>query len=167
MDRSQKEQLVSDVRLDLSGKALIVVARQSGVTVAQSTQLRRDMCEAGAKLRILKNTLLSIAVKDTEFEGIQEFLEGPVVLAYSSDPVSAAKVVSKFAGDYEDNLQIIGGWMGGNVLTAKAVQTLAKLPSLDELRAKLLGLLLAPATKVVRTVVEPMSRVARVVALKS
>jgi large subunit ribosomal protein L10 len=167
MDRSQKEQLVSEVRLDLSGRALVVVARQSGVTVAQSTQLRRDMREVGAKLRVLKNTLLNIAVKDTEFEGIQDFLEGPVVLAYSSDPVSAAKVVSKFADDYEDKLQIVGGWMSGQILTAKAVQTLAKLPSLDELRAKLLGLLAAPATKVVRTIKEPMSRVARVIALKS
>lgn len=167
MDRLQKEQLISDVRSDLVDKSLVVVARQYGVTVEQSTQLRRDMRDAGAKLRVLKNTLLSIAVEGTELDGLKEFLTGPVVLAYSSDPVSAAKVISKFADSNEEKLQIVGGWMNGQLLDAKSVQFVAKLPSLDELRAKILGLLAAPATKVVRTIKEPMSRVARVVAMKS
>lgn len=166
MDRSQKETLIADVKAELSEKSLVVLAQQTGMTVAQSTRLRRDMLEAGAKLRVVKNTLLGIAIDGTLFEGLKDFLKGPVVMAYSKDPVSAAKVLSSFADKCEDNLKIVGGWMNGSVLDAKAVQVLAKLPSMDELRAKIIGLLSAPATKVVRTIKEPMSRVARVIAMK-
>lgn len=116
---------------------------------------------------MLKNTLLEIAVTGTDLEGIKPLLKGPTALAYSSDPVAAARVISKFAEDYSDKLQIAGGWMNGQVLDTAAVQVLAKLPSLDELRAKLLGLLAAPATKIVRTIKEPMARVARVTAMKA
>jgi large subunit ribosomal protein L10 len=167
MDRLQKEQLVCDVRSSLAGQLIVIVAKQSGITVDQSTQLRRNIREVNAKIRILKNTLLGIAVTGTEFEEIKQFLKGPVVIAYSNEPVGVAKVVSKFAEEHEGKLQIVGGLMGGQLLDAVFVQILAKLPSLDELRAKILGLLVAPATKVVRTVKEPMSRVARVIAMKS
>lgn len=166
MDRLQKERFVSDVREMLREKSLVVVVRQSGVTVAESTQLRRDMRQSNAHFKVLKNTLLEIAITGTELEGLKPFLTGPTALAYSEDPISAAKIVVKFADD-SSKLQIVGGWMMGQVLDASAVEALAKLPSMDELRAKILGLLVAPATKVVRTVKEPMSRVARVIAAKS
>lgn len=166
MDRLQKERFVSDVREMLREKSLVVVVRQSGVTVAESTQLRRDMRQSNAHFKVLKNTLLEIAITGTELEGLKPFLTGPTALAYSEDPISAAKIVVKFADD-SSKLQIVGGWMMGQVLDASAVEALAKLPSMDELRAKILGLLVAPATKVVHTVKEPMSRVARVIAAKS
>ncbi|MDR3285180.1 MAG: 50S ribosomal protein L10 [Holosporales bacterium] len=167
MDRLQKEQLISDVRSDLTGKSIVIVAKQSGVTVEKSTQLRCSMRAVDAKIRVLKNTLLSIAITGTEFEEIKSFLKGPVMLAYSSDPVGTAKVVSKFAEENEEKFKIIGGFMNGQVLSLKSVQILAKLPSLNELRAKILGLLVAPATKIVRTIKEPMSRIARITAMKS
>lgn len=167
MNKLQKEQCVSDVRTSLQGQALVVVVQQKGVTVAESTRLRQDMRKEGARYRVLKNTLLEIAVTGTDLEGIKPLLKGPTALAYSPDPVAAARVISKFAEDHSDKLQIAGGWMNGQVLDTAAVQVLAKLPSLDELRAKLLGLLAAPATKIVRTIKEPMARVARVTAMKA
>lgn len=167
MDRSQKESLIADIKSDLSEKSLVILAQQHGVTVAQSTQLRRDMLGVGAKLRVVKNTLLSIAIDGTPLDGLKGMLKGPVIVAYSKDPVSAAKVLSKFSDDNEGNLQIVGGWMNGTILDSKGIHVLAKLPSLDELRAKIIGLLSAPATKLVRTIKEPMSRVARVVSMKS
>lgn len=166
MNKLQKEQCVSDVRNNLQGQSLIVVVKQKGVTVSESTQLRHNMRKEGAQFKVLKNTLLNIAITGTEFEGLKPFLSGPTALAYSSDPISAAKIMSKFADDNSEKLQIVGGWMNGQVLDVAAVQALAKLPSMDELRAKILGLLVAPATKIVRTIKEPMARIARVIAAK-
>lgn len=167
MDRVQKEQCIASVREGLQGQSLVVVVRQHGVTVAEVSQLRRAMRQEKACFRVLKNTLLNIAIKGTEFEGLQAFLGGPTALAYSEDPVQAAKSVVKFTDDHEGKMEVVGGWLNGQILDAKGVQTLAKLPSLTELRGKLVGLLMAPATKVFRTVREPMSRVARVVAAKN
>lgn len=167
MDRVQKKQCIASVKESLQGRSLVIVVRQNGVTVAEVSQLRRDMRQEGACFKVLKNTLLNIAITGTEFEGLQSFLGGPTALAYSEDPVQAAKVIVKFADDHEGKMEIVGGWLNGQILDAKGVQTLAKLPSLTELRGKLVGLLMAPATKVYRTVREPMSRVARVVAAKS
>ena len=166
MNKLQKEQCVSSVREGLQGQSLVVVVRQQGVTVAEASQLRRDMRKEGAHFKVLKNTLLNIAIAGTEFEELKTFLSGPTALAYSEDPVSAARVVSKFAEGNSEKIQIVGGWMNGKILSIDAVQVLAKLPSMSELRAKLIGLLMAPATKVVRVIKEPMSRVARVMAAK-
>lgn len=165
MNKLQKERLVSDIRDILRDKALVVVVRQSGVTVSESTQLRRDMRQQQAIFKVMKNTLLNIALQGTEFEGLQPFLTGPTALACSADPVGAAKVVVKFA-ENSSKMQVIGAWMGGRILDVAAVEALAKLPSMNELRAQILGLLAAPATKIVRTIKEPMSRVARVCAAK-
>jgi large subunit ribosomal protein L10 len=167
MNRLQKEQLISDVRADLSGMSLVIVARQNGVTVAKSTQLRRDVRGADAKVRVLKNTLLGIAVKNTEFAKLGTFLKGPVILAYSKDPVGVAKVISKFASDNDGKLEIVAGVLNGQMLDARSVSILAELPSLDELRARLVGLVVATATKIVRTINEPAARVARVLALRT
>lgn len=167
MDRSQKKQCVTSVRESLQGQSLVVVVKQKGVTVAEVSQLRRTMRQEGACFKVLKNTLLNIAITGTEFEGLQSFLGGPTALAYSVDPVSAARVAVKFASDNEEKLEVVGGWLNGQILDAKGVVTLAKLPSLTELRGQLVGLLMAPATKLYRTIREPMSRVARVVAAKN
>src|SRR5688572_25151271 len=154
MDRSQKEELVSQMRDTLQQAASVIVARQAGLTVAEATQLRRDMRGAGAEFKVLKNTLAQIAIKGTTLEGIYPYLEGPTALGYSQDPVAAARVLSKFA-EKNDKLSIIGGFLDGQVLDAKAVKALANLPSLNELRAKIIGVISAPATKLAVLSKEP------------
>jgi len=166
MDRSQKEELVSQMRDTLQQAASVIVARQVGLTVAEATQLRRDMRGAGAEFKVLKNTLAQIAVKGTTLEGINPYLEGPTALGYSQDPIAAAKVLSKFA-EKNDKLSIVGGFLDGQVLDAKAVKALANLPSLDELRAKILGVISAPATKLAVLSKEPARRVAYILAARS
>jgi large subunit ribosomal protein L10 len=166
MNRTQKEQLISQMRNNLDVQSLVVVVRQKGVTVAEATELRRNMREKGANLKVLKNTLLRLVISGTKFDEMKQFLVGPTALAYSLDPVVAAKVVSNFSGDNPEKLQIVGGWLNGQILAAADIQTLAKMPSVNELRAKIIGLLSAPATKIVRTIKEPMARVARVIAAK-
>lgn len=166
MDRSQKEELVSQMRDTLQQAASVIVARQTGLTVAEATQLRRDMRGAGAEFKVLKNTLAQIAVKGTTLEGINPYLEGPTALGYSQDPVAAARVLSKFA-EKNDKLSIIGGFLDGQVLDAKAVKDLANLPSLDELRAKIIGVISAPATKLAVLSKEPARRVAYLLGARS
>lgn len=165
MNRTEKEQLVVDIRDTLQHASVVIVTQQTGLTVAQATLLRRQMRDAGAEFKVLKNTLARIAVKDTTLEGLTPMLVGPTALAYSSDPVAAAKVVAKFANT-NDMLKIVGGSLNGQVLNAAAVKSLATLPSLDELRSKLIGVLLAPATRLAVLSKEPAARVARVLAAK-
>lgn len=167
MNKIQKEQCVSDIRKVLQGKSLIVIVKPNAVTVSESTQLRRDMRNENAGFKVVKNTLLRLAVKGTTFDGLTPLLTGTSALAYSVDPISAAKVVCKFAEDHEGKMPIAGAWMNGELLSSTSVQALAKLPSLDELRSNLLRLLLAPATKLVRTINEPLARVVRVIGAKS
>lgn len=165
MDRSQKEELVSQMRENLQQAVSVIVARQVGLTVAEVTQLRRDMRGAGAEFKVLKNTLAQIAVKGTNLEGLNSHLQGPTALGYSQDPVAAAKVLSKFA-DNNEKLSIVCGFLDGQVLDAKAVKALANLPSLNELRSKIIGVISAPATKLAILAKEPARRVACVIAAR-
>lgn len=166
MNRDSKTQLVLDIRESLEKASVIVVTQQVGMTVDQSTKLRREMKEQGAEFKVLKNTLARIAVKDTRFEGVSSLLSGPTALAYSEDPIAAAKVIAKFASSNEQ-LKIVGGFLNGQALNEASVKALATLPSLDELRAKIIGVISAPATKLVTLLQEPASRVARVLAAKA
>jgi len=166
MDRSQKEDLVSQMRNSLQQATSVIVTRQAGLTVAEATQLRRDMRGAGAEFKVLKNTLAQIAIKGTNLEGINSFLQGPMALGYSQDPVAAAKVLSKFA-EKNEKLSIVGGYLDGQLLDVKAVNALANLPSLNELRSKILGVISAPATKLAILAKEPARRVAYLMAAKS
>ncbi len=165
MDRSEKEQLVAEVRESLDAASVVIVTQQVGVTVAQATSLRREMRQAGADFKVLKNTLARIAVKDTQVDGILGMLTGPTALAYSQDPIAAAKVVAKFAGA-NPQLKIVGGYLNGQILNEAGVKALAALPSLDELRAKIIGVILAPATKLAILSKEPATRIARVLAAR-
>jgi large subunit ribosomal protein L10 len=139
----------------------VVVTRNLGMTVAQSTVLRQKMREAGATYKVTKNRLAKIAIEGTDYAGISDLLTGPVGLATSSDPVTAAKIAVEFAKT-NDKLEIIGGGMGTQVLDAEGIKALASLPSLDELRAKIIGLVQAPATKLATVVQAPASKLARV-----
>lgn len=165
MDRSQKEELVSQVRNDLQQAKSVIVTRQTGLSVAEATQLRRAMRGAGAEFKVLKNTLAQIAVKGTSLEEMNTHFQGPTALGYSQDPVAAAKVLSKFA-EKNDKLSIVAGYLDGQILDAKAVKALANLPSLNELRAKILGVLNAPATKLAMLTKEPARRVACVLSAR-
>ncbi len=165
MDRTQKEQLVGDMRDSLQQASVVIVTHQTGLTVAQATMLRREMREAGAEFKVLKNTLARIAVKDTALEGITSMLVGPTALAYSTDPIAAAKVVAKFANS-NDKLKIVGGFLNGQTLTEAGVKSLATLPSLDELRSKIIAVINTPATRLAILSKEPAARIARVLAAK-
>lgn len=166
MDRSEKEGLVSEMREILQQAGAVVVTRQVGLTVAEVTTLRRNMREAQAEYKVLKNTLAQIAVKGTQLEGITSMLQGPTALAYSADPLAAVKAAMKFANS-NDKIKVVGGFMNGQILSESEIKILATLPSLDELRSKLIALVQAPATKLAILLKEPATRVARVISAKS
>ena len=167
MLRREKESFVTHIREELTSSSIVVaVNRNSGITVEEITQFRKDMHKAEANFKILKNTLARIAIKDSALDSIEKYLEGPTGLAYSNNPVGLAKTISEFAKANE-KLTILGGVMDGKAISAETIKELASLPSMDELRAKIIGLLTAAASKIVRTVKEPPARVARIVAMKS
>jgi len=161
MDRAQKAELVADLKSTFEGTSVVIVTRNLGLTVAQSTALRTKMREAGASYKVSKNKLARIAVEGTVYTAINDLLVGPTALSTSADPVAPAKVVVEFAKT-NDKLEIVGGAMGETVLDVAGVKALAELPSLDELRAKIVGLIQAPATKVVQIVQAPAGQLARV-----
>ena len=167
MLRQEKEAFVSHIREELMSSSIVVaLSRQPGITVEEITKLRKDMHEAESNLKILKNTLARIAIKDSTLESIGQYLEGSTGLAYSKNPVGMAKAISEFVKTNE-KLTILGGVMDGKAISPNTIKELASLPSMDELRAKIIGLLTAAASKIVRTVKEPSARVARVIAAKS
>lgn len=161
MDRSQKADSVAQLNAVFNEAGVVVITRNLGMSVAQSTELRAKMREAGASYKVAKNRLARLALKDTDYEGLDEYLIGPTALAYSEDPVAAAKAAVDFAKT-TDRIEIVGGSMGAQKLDEAGVKALASMPSLDELRGTIVGLLNAPATKVVRTVKEPAALLARV-----
>ncbi|MEC9065765.1 50S ribosomal protein L10 [Pelagerythrobacter marinus] len=161
MDRSQKTEAVAQLNAVFNEVGVVVVTRNLGLTVAQSTDLRSKMREAGASYKVAKNRLAKLALKETQYEGLEEYLSGPTALAWSEDPVAAAKAAVDFAKT-TDKLEIVGGSMGGQLLDEAGVKALASMPSLDELRGTLVGLVNAPATKIARVVNEPASKLARV-----
>jgi len=163
LDRTQKQELVETLHRSLSGAAAVVVTRQSGMTVAEVTDLRRQMRAAGASFKVTKNRLARLALKGTRFEGLGGLFTGPTAIAYSEDPVAAAKVASGFANS-NNKLVIVGGGIGENILDEAAIKALAHLPSLTELRGKIAGLLQAPAAKLIGVMQAPGGQVARVLA---
>jgi len=143
--------------------AVLVVAQNSGLTVAQMQNLRKQMKHVGATVKVTKNRLAKIALEGTDAAVVAPLLKGPIVLAYSGDPIAAPKVAADFAKGHE-KFVILGGSMGKTALDSNGVKALAALPSLDQLRAKLIGLIQAPATKIAQVINAPAAKVARVVA---
>ena len=166
MDRSQKTAAVAELNENFSKVGVVVVTRNLGMTVAQSTDLRNRMRDAGATYKVSKNKLARIALDGTDYGSLSDMLTGPVGLASSTDPVAAAKVVVDFAKT-TDKFEIVGGAMGATPLDVAGVQALATLPSLDELRAKIVGLIVAPATKLATITQAPAAQIARVLAAYS
>ena len=163
MDRAQKSEQVAELKQVFNEAEAVVITRNLGLTVAQSTDLRNRMRDAGARFRVAKNTLALIAVEGTTYAQISDMLSGPTALATSTDPVSAAKVAVDFAKT-NPRFEIVGGAMGDTLLDVNGVKALAELPSLDELRSKIIGLVQAPATKIARVLNEPAAQLARVFA---
>jgi large subunit ribosomal protein L10 len=161
VDRTQKEKLVASLNQALSATVAVVVTRQSGLTVAEATRLRRRMREAGASFKVTKNRLARLALKGTPFEGLAPMFTGPTAIAWSQDPVAAAKAAVEFAKTNE-KLVIVGGALGAKALDVAGVQALATMPSLDELRARLLALLQTPATRIAGVLQAPAGQLARV-----
>ena len=161
MDRSQKADLVTELKQVFTETSVVVVTRNLGLSVAQSTDLRLKMRDAGAQFKVAKNRLALIALEGSKYSPIGDLLTGPTALATSIDPVAAAKVAVDFAKT-TDRFEIVGGAMGETILDVKGIKALAALPSLDQLRATLIGLVQAPATKIARTVAEPGAQLARV-----
>lgn len=163
MDRTQKEATVAALNSELQTAALIVVTEQSGMTVAEVTDLRRKMRAAGASFKVTKNRLARIALKGTQFENTEAMFKGPTAIAWSKDPVAAAKVATEYA-KANDKFKVMGGGLGTVLLDTKGVEALSKLPSLNELRASLLGLIQTPATRIAGILQQPGASVARVLA---
>jgi large subunit ribosomal protein L10 len=162
VDRAAKQESITELAGVFKASNVVVVAHYSGLTVAQMQTLRQQMKQAGARVKVAKNRLAKIALKDTDAAVISDLLKGPTVLAYSGDPVAAPKVAVDFAKANEQ-LVILGGVMGKTALDLNGVKALAALPSLDELRAKIVGLIQAPATKLAQLATAPAAKVARVV----
>lgn len=164
MDRAQKAVKVEDLHKTFSSTEVeaIVITRNDGLTAGQTSELRVASRKNGVDYKVSKNRLVLRALKGTRFEGIGPMLHGPVGIATSKDPVAAAKVAALFAKNNE-KLVIIGGALGDKILDKSAVEALSKLPSLDELRGKLVGLLQAPAQRIATLAQAPASQVARVI----
>ncbi len=163
MDRVQKTEAVAELNKTFGEVGVVVITRNLGMSVAQSTDLRLKMRDGGASFKVSKNSLAKIALEGTQYAPISDMLTGPVALATSVDPVAAAKIAVEFAKT-NDKLEIVGGAMGDTLLDEAGIRSLASMPSLDELRGKIVGLLNAPATKVVQVIQAPAGQLARVFA---
>lgn len=163
MDRAQKQQLTQSLHQDLADTVCVVITHQTGLTVDEATQLRRQMRSAGARYRVTKNRLAKRALDGTPFEGLAPLFTGPTAIAFSHDPVAAAKAAVEYA-NRNNKLTIVAGGLHGQVLDEAGVKALARLPSLDELRGKIIGLIQAPATKLAILLQTPAGQLARVLA---
>ena len=160
MDRIQKQEMVAELKEAFTSSEIVIVSKQSGLSVNEAQELRRKMRAEGATLKVAKNRLVKIAVADTDKQGLTDFMSGTTAVSYSDDPVAPAKVLADFAKE-NDKVEILGGVMGDKVLSAAEVNALAKLPSLDQLRGKIIGVIQAPATKVAGVLQAPAGQLAR------
>ncbi len=161
MDRTEKREFVAGLNQALAATSMIVVTRNAGLTVAEATDLRRKMGAAGATYKVAKNRLAHLALQGTRFNGIAPLLKGPTALAWSADPVAVAKTAVEFAKTNE-KFVLIGGALGAQTLDADGIRALAELPSLDVLRAKLVGMIATPATRIAGVLQAPAGQLARV-----
>jgi large subunit ribosomal protein L10 len=161
MDRTEKREFVDSLAQVFAATSMVVVTRNEGLTVADVTELRRRMRGAGAQFKVAKNRLAVLALEGTRFDGIKPLLKGPTALAWSQDPVAVAKTAVEFARTNE-KLVLVGGALGTQMLDASGVRALAELPSLDALRARLLGMIQTPATRVAGVLQAPAGQLARV-----
>lgn len=161
MERAEKHEFVASLNEVLSSTGVVVVAHYSGLSVAQMTSLRAQVRQAGGTVKVAKNRLAKLALRGTELEHITDLFEGPTVIVYSDDPVAAPKAAVEFAKKNE-KLVLLGGALGSTNLDADGVKALATMPSLDELRAKLVGMIQTPGTRIAQVLNAPAGQLARV-----
>ena len=166
MNREEKAELIKRLNSTFNNAGVVVVTHQSGLTVDESTDLRVKMREVGAKYQVAKNRIVKLALKDTKYENIIDLFSGPTAIAVSEDPVSAPKIIFKFAKE-NDKLSIVGGGLDGKTLSVDEVKQLASLPSLDELRGKLVGLIKSPSQKLASVAVAPANKLVNVLHAKA
>ena len=166
MKRSDKKELVQKLKDELESSSSVIVAHYSGLTVEESDQLRTEMRSNGAKFKVTKNRLTKLALEQTQFKDIADLFSGPTAIAYSDDPVAPAKVAVNFDKKLE-NFKIIGGSYDGEKIDLEKINFLATLPSLDELRGKIVGLISAPAQRIATIFKEPAGQIARLVSSHS
>lgn len=162
MERAEKKELVATLAQVFKTTGVIVVAHNKGLTVNQVNDLRNRMSQAGASVKVAKNRLAKLALDGTDASGIKDLFVGPTMVAYAADPVAAPKVAAAFAKGNE-KFVVLGGALGKTILDAAAVKALAELPSLDQLRAKLVGMIQTPATRIAGILAAPGSQLARVI----
>lgn len=162
MERAEKKELVATLNRVFKTSGVIVVAHNKGLTVNQVNDLRNKMAQAGAAVKVAKNRLAKLALEGTDASGIKDLFTGPTMVAYAADPVAAPKVAASFAKTNE-KFVVLGGALGGTVLDAAAVKALAELPSLDQLRAKIVGIIQTPATRIAGVLAAPGAQIARVI----
>ena len=163
VDRIEKREFVAELSAVFADTSMVVVTRNAGMTVAEVTELRRKMRAAGASFKVAKNRLALLALDGTRFDGLKPLLKGPTAISWSTDPVAVAKAAVDFAKT-NDKFVLVGGALGTQVLDVAGVKALAELPSLDSLRAKLLGMLNTPATRIAGVLQAPAGQLARVFA---
>ena len=166
MNRSEKKDFVEKLKKEFNDSSSVIVAHYSGLTVDQAEDLRKEMRNNGAKFKVTKNRLAKLALEGTQYKEIADLFSGPTAIAYSDNPVTPAKVAVSFEKKLE-NFKIIGGAYEGEKIDLNKINFLATLPSLDELRSKLLGLILAPAQKITSVIQEPAGQLARLINAQS
>ena len=166
MDRTEKQEFVASLAAVFAETSMVVVTRPTGLTVAEATLLRKRMREAGATFKVAKNRLATLALDGTQFDGIKPLMKGPTALAWSRDPVAVAKAAVDYAKT-NDKFVVLGGSLGTKLLDAAGVKALSELPSLDQLRASLVGMLQTPATRIAGVLAAPGGQIARVLAAYS
>ena len=166
MNRSEKKELVDKLKNELDSSSSVIVTHYSGLTVNESEQIRAEMRNNGTKFKVTKNRLTKLAISETQFKDISELFKGPTAIAYSDDAVAPAKVAVSFEKKFE-KFKIIGGGYNGEKIDKEKIDFLAKLPSLDELRGKIIGLISAPAQKIASITAEPGAQIARLISSNS
>ena len=162
MERAEKKELVSTLNQVFKSTGVIVVAHNKGLTVNQVNDLRSKMSAAGATVKVAKNRLAKLALEGTDASGIKDLFKGPTMVAYAPDPVAAPKVAAAFAKANE-KFVVLGGALGKTIMGPDAVKALAELPSLDELRGKLIGMIQTPGTRIAGVLAAPGGQIARVI----
>jgi len=162
MDKIEKNNLINSLNIEFINAKTVVVAHYAGLTVLEASALRNKMREAGGVIKVVKNRLAKIACSKTDKECLSELLVGPTLIAFSKDPIASARVIYDFSKK-NNKLIIVGGVFDDQLLDVNDIKNLATLPSLDELRGKIIGVLQAPATKVVGVISAPVRQVASVI----
>jgi large subunit ribosomal protein L10 len=166
MNKEAKKIYVEEMKKNFSSYESVMIAQYQGLNVTELDELRKELREKGIIFKITKNRITKIAIKETPVKDLEKYFTGPTAAAISSDPISTAKILTKFAKSH-DKLKIVAGFMDGKVLDQKEVAIIATLPSLEEARAKIVGILATPAQKLVSILLAPASKIAILARAKS